>query len=318
MIEVSKLSKKDLEEYLSFLKKQKTPEEYKLPNIPTNYTFGIEIEFAKAFLYQIEDMIKIYNQTNYMDTWKVVTDSTVTKEGNIGGEVVSPKLKNNYDTFEQIKNICSMLKENNAIIDESCSGHIHVGAHIFKTSTQLLNFLKIWLLYEPIIYQFSTGEFTKIRKGASSFAKPLRSKLNLNTIINLENKSMIDCIRKIHPLYLQYGENVSKTSCLNIMNIKSDYEEEKNTIEIRCPNGTLNPFIWQNNINFFLKLIKASINCDPSFIAYKLNKLSEFNNYLNDDDLFELVDLIFVCDQEKTNFLKQYFKLPSNEYTKLK
>lgn len=84
---------------------------------------------------------------------------------------------------------------------------------------------------------------------------------------------------------------------------------------MRCPNGTINPIIWQNNINFFAKLFLycSSDNFDKDFIDYKLTCLR--NNLINYDysniyidAILEFSNLIFSNEIDKLYFLKQYLK----------
>lgn len=90
---------------------------------------------------------------------------------------------------------------------------------------------------------------------------------------------------------------------------------KKNTIEFRSPNGTLEEVIWQNNINFFGKLIEAALNTDLD-----MEKINYYIDMVKTDDLIneyskvnfskalELADMIFEKNIDKLTFLKQYIK----------
>lgn len=103
-------------------------------------------------------------------------------------------------------------------------------------------------------------------------------------------------------------------------------KNNKNTIEFRSPNGTLEPVIWQNNINFFTKML---IYCKSGdFDEDIVEKRLEFNN----QDLYlyrqifltqalELTDLIFDNNLDKIYFLRQYlksFEVSNEPFTKAK
>ena len=81
--------------------------------------------------------------------------------------------------------------------------------------------------------------------------------------------------------------------------------ESYNTIEFRCPNASLNPVIWQNNLNLFVNLIlKSKENLDLDEISYQ-------NRDYDGIDLkqaLEFCDLVFNNNLDKVYFLRQYLK----------
>ena len=81
-----------------------------------------------------------------------------------------------------------------------------------------------------------------------------------------------------------------------------------NTVEFRSANGTLNKVIWQNLINFYVKMMYScgSSNFDIELLNYRQTKGIEPNYY--DDMAFELCDLVFDNDFDKHCFLRQYYK----------
>ena len=88
------------------------------------------------------------------------------------------------------------------------------------------------------------------------------------------------------------------------------------SVEYRVPNGTLDPIIWQNNINFFVKLLLYCKN--PNFNEDILNRRRmEVNGILGDitkysdiyiEQAIELCDMIFDNNLDKIYFLRQYLK----------
>ena len=84
-----------------------------------------------------------------------------------------------------------------------------------------------------------------------------------------------------------------------------------NTIEFRCPNGTLEPIIWQNNANLFAKLLIYSKNNNFNHdIIDKRKTTTNINNYkiISLEQSLELADLIFNNNLDKIYFLRQYLK----------
>jgi len=91
---------------------------------------------------------------------------------------------------------------------------------------------------------------------------------------------------------------------------------KKNTLEFRSPNGTIDPVIWQNNLNMLVNLLLycKSNDFNNDVIDKRHDKYKEKYNSLywyNEiyiDQALELCDLIFTNNLDKINFLRQYLK----------
>ena len=88
------------------------------------------------------------------------------------------------------------------------------------------------------------------------------------------------------------------------------------TIELRVPNGTLDEIVWQNYINFFIKMILycKSKNFDDDILnrRYKsvYNLFGNLDSYskIYLDQALEFCDMIFNNNLDKLYFLRQYIK----------
>lgn len=292
-------------------------------NLPSNLTFGIEIEEAGINTMTLQ---KILN-----GKWKISPELSIKKV--TGGEASSPIFIDSPKTWQEIFDVCNILKENKAYITEEIAGHIHFGNKnlIDNDPIKLLNIMKMWSAYENVIYRFSKGEFSTLRDVAYDYASPIArdvKKISLMPFIEKQN------IRNMMGLFF-----TRRFRGLNIYNMYSYYKltngikfnneikasEIKDTIEVRCPNGTLDPKLWQNNINFFSKLLLYAVSdeFDSEKIDYILNSLEfqelilldkkidlSYLSYMNIDmDLaIDLADTIFKDETEKFDFLKQYTK----------
>ena len=135
-------------------------------------------------------------------------------------------------------------------------------------------------------------------------------------------------------IVLDYGDDnikVRRKKCVNFTNVSKlqpyvyDIERERSTIEFRSPNGTFNSIIWQNNVNFLVKLMlycksdkfneglinskisymkKVSLDSDTRDSFFSFNKYS----WIYIDQAIELADLIFDNNEDKIYFLRQYIK----------
>ena len=111
--------------------------------------------------------------------------------------------------------------------------------------------------------------------------------------------------------------NNDKYQAVNFNHV-NDFSEygNYNTVEFRCPNGTLDPVIWQNNLNLFVKLIQYSKRDD--FNNDLINERRKINeDFVESDNDFtkiylrqalEFADLIFFNNADKVYFLRQYLK----------
>jgi len=270
----------------------------------SNITFGAELEFEHAGRREIANNLSI---SNLDKTWSLVNDDTLDRVN--GAEVVSPVLTDNVQTWQDLDKVCSIIRPN-ATIGNCAGGHIHIGAHILGCKLQSwLNFIKIWAVYERVIFRFSYGEFLTPRHAILKNAEPMAMEFwNLYLKSKKNNFNVYDIIHK---------KGFVKEQAVSFAKVcNSDIFNNNNTIEFRCPNATLDPIIWQNNINFFVKLLEYcnSDKFDNETIMKRHKvRCSQYCElkYYNDiyiEDAIELSDMIFDNNLDKINFLKQYVK----------
>lgn len=115
-----------------------------------------------------------------------------------------------------------------------------------------MNLFEIWGNSEKIIYLISNEQGQIPRLGIKKQATPSSTKvMNAleNGVINIENEDDLDeFIKDLQ--YIQENRYVG----LNILNVNN----EKNTIEFRIPNGTINPDTWIENTRLFGRIIQIS------------------------------------------------------------
>lgn len=274
-------------------------------NLPKEVTFGIEIEYENVLNELISELLyseEIYNNNflNWINKPEIdLFYSYLDDDKLMGGEVISPILKDNIKTWENLRTALNILKDNDAIITNQCGGHVNIGAHLLGHNiTYWRNFMLLWILYEKEIYRFSSGEFSKVRvreDGVFDRISPLL-KENLFLISKLEGK------KNIYNYLTRIGMPiVEKTYDISLNNFSSAKYEDGNRIEFRIPNGTLKEEIWQNNINFFAKfLLACRKELDIDHVIYKINH--------NEHSAIELADYVFEDNIDKDNFLIQTLK----------
>lgn len=296
------LNKDELEEFITLLDLYYISMRNSL-NISNDISFGVELEFEHANRTDITKGIK----ENNLHSWNLKDDDTLVSVN--GAEISSPILRDNIKMWQELITVCKIL-EPNATIGNCAGGHIHIGVQILGNNVRhWLNFIKIWAVYERVIYRFSYGEFLTPRQFMLKYADIMARdfwNIYLKTIKKGGNLEDIIYNREYKK---EQGVSFAKVKCC-------DKYDVDNTIEFRCPNGSLNPIIWQNNINFFTKLLKycSSNNFDDD-IVQKRHKIRcaqypkiEYYNSIYLDDAIELCDMIFDNNLDKINFLRQYTK----------
>ena len=133
------------------------------------------------------------------------------------------------------------------------------------------NLIEIWGNCEEILYLISNKSGELPREGIKNFAKPISGEIEriLNEgSVELETEEELVNLVKEAQLYRGIQE-VDRGFGINFSNIGN----EKNTIEFRLPNGTLDADTWIQNINLFGETMKVCQ--DLALIQTKNEELSE-------------------------------------------
>lgn len=315
---------KNIRDLIIYLDEIDIPYEKKI-HTDDKLTFGAEIEFYSKNFYNsfcmgyFPEFLYSQEYENNFNKWIYKLESSV--DDNFGYEINSPIMHDRIKCWNELAEILDYVKKYKTYSTEKCGGHIHFGANYFNENCQYYKtLLKLWVCYEPIIYKFFAGDKANLRKYIDKYAKsinyPELNKLNkeedLNNFLYSFNNILLNNTTE-NNYVRNYGFNVS-----NII------DDSKNTFELRCPNGSLNPIIWQNNIKFFSNVMTSIKNnkIDLDFLNFKFSKrnfnndLTSFNNtYLKEP--IELADMIFDKEENKYYFLKQYYKLDYSKTKKL-
>ena len=291
--QISSMNKKDLNEFLRLLNSYNLELREKL-NFDNNITFGMELECEHT---EIELIIESFKKINFVQKWKIKSDDSLIETK--GLEFITPIYRNEKYVYTELKQVCNILNQN-ATIGKRAGSHIHIGAQILENEETIFNLVNLWILYEHLIFRFTNGEFLYSRPNISLYAYPLREEFGLLPIDFLS-------------FNLKDYKNRFIDSCIRLCNIRNLKEQKyKNTIEFRCPNGTLDPVIWQNNLNFFVKFIEYTKKVNYKEICDELYNSSvvSANNYYQIflEEAINLVDQIFDTNMDKIYFLRQYLK----------
>ncbi len=288
--------------------------------------FGTEIEFKgvdltsffRAFPNLPLVMMQDHKTSKFtFEDWCLDSDSTVsTVETNVinkrfvnsisGGEISSKILSNKEHDWIELKQICSALRKFGAYTDDCCSNHVNVSTELIRDNLEFYKVLtKIVVVFENELIAFSCGESKEIRIGSHDYAREMRYEL-LRKIKKYKLYKELDFNAFLY--ILQEMDNSTFTS-LDGINLQEVNRQGR--IEFRYPNGTLNPTIIQNNINFFLKIVLAIIN-NRINIDYLNHKIEETNpqDVINSTFDLEKAEIlsrwISLNEVDKKNFMWQF------------
>ena len=282
----------------------------KLPrklNIPSDFTFGVEIEFEKAKLKEISSDVKKSKINGVLSKgWKLKQDNSLTMYKNtigIGGELISPVLNNSMENYKELRNACHVIERCGGEATRNCGGHIHIGSKVLEDNLKYyIRLMKLWVIYEDEIVRFGLGESDKKRPLLDYYAKP-----SFNMFAN--------AIDFNDSLFQEIVEHTSKEKYMAISFYNLKPCSDIHTIEIRCPNGTINPIIWKNNINFFAHLLLVCKDETRDWelidrLYKKLTRKAKYYHVIGYDikKAIELSNFVFNDELSKDNFLIQYEK----------
>lgn len=268
----------------NFMKKQISREIF----IP----FGIEIEMEGIPFEEGKRVIRHKVDEN----WKMGIDKGLINEIM---ELSSPVLSNEIETFKKLKKLAKTLQFLNPTF-EHASFQINLDADIFGKE-DFINLLKMFSVYENIIYRFSMGEDEHIRECAFAYAGPIR-----RLFYNAYHKNI-----RMEESYKNLINN--KFFALSLKTKTRETKDPIKIVEFRTPNGTYHYDLWFNYITFFsafLTYIKRE-DYDKEKIDYLFEHVKFFTcmqelETIDEKKALQLADFIFTNDEDKKIFYKQY------------
>jgi len=329
----TEIEKKELIEYLRNYKLQLRDE----IGLTKWIKFGIEIETEGDDIYRLltdevyrqsqlkcrllmhsDDYFKNKKIENYnyeSGLWILKEDCTVKN----GAEIHSPILTDNKKSWQELKEICIFLQSLGSEATDNTATHVHFAEQSFLTDVyDLYNLIKLYTVYEGVLYYFSTGEFVNFRERINDYSSPVA-------------KDFQRACQGFYLSHLSYQKFLKKLDFsynrgLRLNNLQSEYKSKK-TFEFRFANGSLSPAIIQNLVNAEAKLCcyAVSSDFDDDYITRKF-KYAHFpktireltRSYLNIslDDILDFTDLIFDNTIDKLNFIRQCIKEPEDNQEK--
>lgn len=242
--------------------------------------------------------------------WKIDYDGTVSK----GVEVISPIMRDRPSDWENLKDVCKFMTSLGAKTDESCGGHIHIGANILNTDEVAWNNLfKIWSSAESIIYKMSNKPSEVPRKSIvneASPTKPIIDDLLSDGSVSIKNYTDVKKLADSYTRRFLVGETYAgREKGLNLCPIA---EGKQDTLEFRIPNGNINYLEIQRTAELYARILDVSkkMSDRPDYKSGIFIRLQ--NGKDEEEKMLYFLDLLFDRTIDKAIFYERYFSQPED------
>lgn len=268
--------------------------------LPETMTIGIEIEAVGEEAKYIRNIGRISGWIFKKD--ESVKSKEINEEG-VEGILDNPLNANDNEKIAQMVRICTILQKLGLYTNDTCGGHIHIGANYLTNIQAWKNLMILWEKAESILFIIGNKRGEIPRNGIVGYAKPSSKKikdfLNSNSISLQSSDDLKEFKQKI-------AEFVNdKYRAINFRNIE---EGGLQTIEFRVSNGTLNPNTWIENIRLFGGIVKGAQ--DLSIIQQTpLTERTEQEQYIL--DCFKKIENMSLSERERLELLLQII-VPDN------
>ena len=313
--------------------------------LPDNFTFGLELEFSGGLTVdETQNILDLLIEKGYIrEGWSVHYDNSIVDDDGKGAEIVSPPICDDEQSKKEIEIITKVIKEFGGEMNEKTGGHIHFGLQCLGPDIKTIkNFLKIYTVFEPLLYKLSTGDLDYVRAGCKDYAKPIQRRLV--NVIDKESDSLLkvfcNLLVNVGANPTHYGEN--RYYGLNIQriieafrNIPEDMDEEvflqklfsgeeiigndgkpvNATIELRFRNGSSDPDEILSAVRMFGGMFVAAKDMDDdnkSILQSMYRNAKKRRRFVFDKVLRrDREDLRFVdCDNDEEIMRKKFHDSP--------
>lgn len=254
--------------------------------LPHKANFGLELELDKVDLLEVRELVG----RNIGGDFFVKNDKSLTTGMN--AEINTPVLRNSKATWELLKRMGELLKKINASYDR-CSFQVNFDGSLLPSVEDRVKFLKIYAMYEDIVYRFSKGDDLSYRDSLEEYASPII--LTLKGVLSINNDAVVEMFSN----QKRYGICFKTKDC--------------DLIEFRTPNMTDNVCLWQNYVTFFYYLLNlvhsGKINMrevDEYISNYSRIYILENYEKEKEEKALQLSKKLFCNSTDRINFMHQY------------
>lgn len=273
-------------------------------NLPKKLTIGLEFETEGVYYKRARELLKRFKlKDTIYKNWKVVGDGSLTN----GTEIISPILDSSAESMKQVDFFCKFMQETGMNAENTCGGHIHLGADYLEDNlSSLENLLEIWTETEELFYKMSNDVGELPRKSINTYAS--NQTQNIEEIFS-DGSVNIDSDSKYEDLVREL-EFTGKFSAISFENL--NYESQK-TIEFRLSNGTTDARVEKENIFLYGRLLVVCKKINKDKELYKKFQKLKDHNVTEAEKVERLLDLLFDNENEKQIYRNRWKSVKDNE-----
>ena len=279
--------------------------------------FGVEIEVgsevkkndvkaAIASSFKQDVYVSRYALSNNNRYWHIKDDSSCGIKGRNGpkGVEIASFVGRGIEDIDQIADVGSVLEKIGCKVNNNCGFHVHVEVKDLNL-TQIATIVAYWIKIEKVI-----SLALPIRRNNNEHCKficgPFISnnfKLNVNQSYSAE-----ELWKLMSPKNLSYYDNDDRRYNLNLVNLVraiKDNSDNRKTLELRWPEGTLNPVDFRCWIKLFIMFIETCKDREmpESLLAFELDEALACFGISHDENCFFIMSS--AMHELKTWFLER-------------
>lgn len=207
--------------------------------------FGVELEFSTDDPETLRRIANELSRNGLSDSRRVFgygagaaekgynSGWIVEEDVSTGGEVISPVLYDNADSWESLRNACDIIKRCGGRVDDTAGGHIHIGADYNPSrDAQVLRFL---LRHQDSLRRVNKNPGNNAHR-ANGYSLPHTNMSVQEALYTLSDAPLTDQ----HPLRNRF------------VNLRANDDK---TVEFRDPDGSLNPALIQTQVMTYASLV---------------------------------------------------------------
>lgn len=296
----------------------------KAPSIPEGMTVGIELEAIGKDERGTHKGVLLRRMRNLIGGYSAKRDTSLKGPGGGEGvEVISPVMSK--EDLETIPVITELMKRNGLTTNDTCGGHIHIGADYLDSVEAWKNFFEITNHCEGVLYKVSNPIGSKPREGIEIYAKPYSKNVNAKKAVNLLTEEDLDQFINEFKSVEKNEEGFDRRYGINLTNINN---LSKNTIEFRLYNGTLEHEEIFDNMKLCTRLVEVAKQLGDIEIAiknkkpltYEQKELLNARNTLaksgedENQKANNFLSMMFPDELEKSVFTRRYYNAPDSAF----